>query len=272
MKTTGKDLEIKINEEVICYDDFGKSSIPVIFIHGFPFNKSAWQPQMNFLKNNYRVIAYDIRGFGKSTAGDEKPSINLFAEDLIKLMDELQIKKAIVCGLSMGGYILLNAVNRFPERFHAIILSDTQCIGDTPETKEKRYTTIHQIETNGLFDFATAYVKNVFCQESFNSKNKSIEKINNIILSTSLKTVAGTLNALAQREEKCFSLNKISVPSLILCGKEDIVTPLAQSEFMHAHINNSELYSIDNAGHMANLEQPDVFNKYLNDFISTNLK
>lgn len=270
MIATGSDIEVKIDDVEICYDDFGESAIPVIFIHGFPFNKSSWQPQMDFLKSSYRVIAYDIRGFGKSTSGDEKPSINLFADDLIQMMDVLQIKKAIVCGLSMGGYILLNAINRYPERFHAIILSDTQCIADSAEAKEKRYKIIKQIETDGLTDFAAGFIKNVFCQESLDNKKEMVEKIKNMILSTKMEAVTGTLAALAQRQEKCFSLNEISIPVLILCGKEDIVTPPVQSEFLHTHIKNSKFHSLGNAGHMANLEQPDEFNNFINDFI-TNL-
>lgn len=270
MIATRSDIEVKISDAEICYDDFGESIIPVIFIHGFPFNKSSWQPQMDFLKSSYRVIAYDIRGFGKSTSGDEKPSINLFADDLIQMMDVLQIKKAIVCGLSMGGYILLNAINRYPERFHAIILSDTQCIADSAEAKEKRYKIIKQIETDGLTDFAAGFIKNVFCQESLDNKKEMVEKIKNMILSTKVEAVTGTLAALAQRQEKCFSLNEISIPVLILCGKEDIVTPPVQSEFLHTHIKNSKFHSLDKAGHMANLEQPDEFNNFINDFI-TNL-
>lgn len=267
MIATGSDIKVKIDDADICYDDFGESAIPLIFIHGFPFNKSSWQPQMDFLKSKYRVIAYDIRGFGKSTSGNEKPGINLFADDLVTLMDVLQIKKAIVCGLSMGGYILLNAINRYPKRFHAIILSDTQCIGDSAEAKEKRYKTIQQIETDGLTDFTEAFIKNVFCQESLNNKKELVEKVKNMILSTKTEAVTGTLAALAQRQEKCFSLNEISVPALILCGKEDIVTPLIQSEFLHTHIKDSKLHSLNNAGHLANLEQADEFNKFVNDFV-----
>lgn len=272
MIATGNDIEVKIDDAEICYDDFGESTIPVIFVHGFPFNKSSWQPQMDFLKNKYRVIAYDIRGFGKSTSGEQEMSMNLFADDLIQMMDVLQIKKAIVCGLSMGGYILLNAINRYPERFHAIILSDTQCIADSAEAREKRYKTIKQIETDGLIEFAEGFIKNVFCQESLNNKKDLPEKIKNIILSTKPKTVTDTLAALAKRHEKCFSLNEISVPALILCGKEDVVTPPVQSEFLHAHIKDSKYHILDNAGHMANLEQANEFNRIINDFISTCLK
>ena len=90
---TGKDLNIKLNGFTICYDDLGAGEIPIIFIHGFPFNKSTWQGQMEFLRKSHRVIAYDIRGFGKSTPGKEKASIGLFADDLISFMDALKINK-----------------------------------------------------------------------------------------------------------------------------------------------------------------------------------
>lgn len=267
MQTTGKDLEIKANGITICYDDLGKGGIPIIFIHGFPFDKSSWKPQMDFLKQTNRVIAYDIRGFGKSASVNEKPSMGLFADDLIKFMDALQIKKAIVCGLSMGGYILMNAVNRYPSRFEAIILSDTQCIADSPEAKMKRGKTMEQVEAYGTTEFASSFVEAVFCKESLNSKGELVEKIKNIICATPQETIIGTLNALAQRHEMCSCLGKINIPALILCGKEDTVTPMIQSEFLLNKITNSTLHSISNAGHLPNLEQPDVFNEHLNGFI-----
>ncbi len=268
MRATGNDININVDDVTICYDDFGKGIIPVIFIHGFPFDKSSWQTQMDFLKKNHRVIAYDIRGFGKSTAGKEKQSIDLFADDLVKFMDALEIDKVIVCGLSMGGYILLNAVNRYPEKFKAIILCDTQCIADTPEVKEKRNQTISHIMASGLKDFTDGFVKNIFCSETLETKKETVEKIKNLILSTSPVTITGTLSALAQRWETCSLLNEISVPALIICGKEDKVTPLAQSEFLLQNITHATLHIIDKAGHMSNLEQPDEFNQHINNFIS----
>jgi 3-oxoadipate enol-lactonase len=269
MQTTGSNIDINVNGVTICYDDFGIGAIPVIFIHGFPFDKSSWHPQIEFLKQTQRVIGYDIRGYGKSTAGKEKQSINLFADDLVKFMDALEISKAIVCGLSMGGYILLNAVNRYPQKFRAIILSDTQCIADSDEAKEKRQKSIASILASGLKDFAEGFVKNIFCDETLETKKQLVEKIRNTILSTPPVTITGTLSALAQRWEMCSSLNEISIPALILCGKEDKVTPPAQSEFLHQNTPGSILRIIDNAGHMSNLEQPDEFNYHVAGFINT---
>ena len=268
IQTTVDDLKINLNGITICYDDFGKGIIPLIFIHGFPFDKSSWQPQMESLKTTHRVIAYDIRGFGKSTADNEKTSMSLFADDLIKLMDALEIDKAVACGLSMGGYILLNAVNRYPDRFKAIILSDTQCIADSPEGKEKRYKTIEHIEAGGLNDFAEGFIKNVFCQESLDDKKELVQRIKTVVLTTSPETITGTLAALAERSEMGTSLSKITVPALILCGKEDKVTPLAQSEILHQHITGSTLHGIAQAGHLSNLEQPELFNRHVTEFIS----
>ena len=268
MRSTGNDIDITINGTTICYDDLGEGSVPIIFVHGFPFDKSSWKPQMDFFKKTHRVIAYDIRGFGKSTIGEEELSMRLFADDLIKLMDGLQIKKAIVCGLSMGGYILMNAAYRYSERFEAIVLSDTQCVADSPEMKIKRDETIAQIKSHGLIDFAEGYINNIFCPESISTKQESVEKIRDIILATSHITITGTLHALAQRWQMCPSLKTISIPTLILCGEEDKITPLIQSELMLKNITNSTMQSIENAGHMSNLEQPKKFNSYLSDFIS----
>jgi pimeloyl-ACP methyl ester carboxylesterase len=269
MNATGSDIDINVNGITVCYDDFGKGVMPIIFVHGFPFNKSLWQPQMDYFKRTHRVIAYDIRGLGKSTPGKEEESMGLLAADLVKFMDALEIGKAIVCGLSMGGYILLNAVHHYPQRFEAIVLSDTQCFADSHEMKVKRYKAILNIMADGTEGFVDEFISSVFSKESLETKKDMVEKIRLGILSTSSVTVIRTLTVLAKRWQMCTSLNEISVPTLILCGSEDKLTPLFQSEFMLKHIKDSLLYSIDNAGHLPNIEQPEEFNRHLLDFISS---
>ena len=144
----------------------------IIFIHGFPFNKSMWNLQVEALKDKYRVITYDIRGHGKSDAGNEVFTIDLFVNDLINLMDALKIDNAILCGLSMGGYIALNAMAKYQERFDALILCDTQCIADTPEAKEKRIKAIESIRKTGVEKYADESIKNLFASGSFINKEK----------------------------------------------------------------------------------------------------
>ena len=147
MREIGNNIEITVNDLTVSYNDEGENGAPVIiFIHGFPFNKSMWDKQLKALKENYRVIAYDVRGHGNSDAGKGDFSIELFANDLLSFMDALKIDKAMLCGLSMGGYIALNAVEKYPDRFDALILSDTTCVADTPEAKEKRMKAIESIK------------------------------------------------------------------------------------------------------------------------------
>ena len=137
-----QNLSTKVNNLTLAYNDVGEGDTPVILLHGFPFDKSMWKEQLKSLKSSNRAIAIDIRGFGNSTDEESVLSIDLFGDDLIAFMDKLNIEKAIICGLSMGGYIALNVITRFPKRFEALILCDTQCTADTAEGKEKRYATI----------------------------------------------------------------------------------------------------------------------------------
>jgi 3-oxoadipate enol-lactonase len=267
MRSTGTDLKVKANGIEICYDDLGAGTLPVIFIHGFPFNKSSWQPQLDALQAQFRVIAYDNRGFGQSQEGDEKLTVTLMANDLIKLMDSLEIDKAIICGLSMGGYIALNAVTRFPDRFAAFVLCDTQCVSDTPEGAKKRYETAEKIQKEGKEKFAEGFMGKLFAKETVASNMSVQENVRSMIISTSVPTLVAALDALAQRTETCTELKNVAKPSLIICGEEDGITPPAQSETMHKNLSGSEIVIIPNAGHLSNLEQPALFNEILQNYL-----
>ena len=269
LDNTYQNLIIEINNISLSYNDVGVGDVPIIFLHGFPFDKSSWHSQMDNLKSTNRVIAIDIRGFGQSKDEKTPLSIDLFVKDLLAFMDKLKIDKAIICGLSMGGYIALNAVNKFPERFAALILSDTQCIADTPEVKENRYKTIEKIKASDANEFNENFIKSVFHSDSINTKTEIVEHLRNTVFANSKEIIIAGLTALAERNETCSILNKISIPTLIICGSDDKLTPIAQSEFMHKNIKNSELKIIDNAGHVSNLEQPETFNKHLTDFLNS---
>jgi len=144
-------LTITVNNLTVSYIDEGPTNSPsIIFIHGFPLNKLMWEKQVEILKENYRVIAYDIRGHGNTDMGNDNFSIELFVNDLLSLMDSLKIDRTILCGFSMGGYIALNAIENYPERFNALLLCDTNCAADMPEAKEKRMKTIDIIKEKGL--------------------------------------------------------------------------------------------------------------------------
>lgn len=268
MRNTGKNLKIRVNDLSVSYCDEGPITAPtILFIHGFPFNKSMWNSQIEALKENYRVIAYDIRGHGQSDRGDENLSIDLFANDLLFFMDALNLEKPVLCGLSMGGYIALNAISKFPEHFEALILCDTQCAADTPEAKGKRMKAIELISKSGVEKYAEESIKNLFATESFSSKKAEIAAIREMIVTTSVQSLAYTLFALSERKGTCSKLQDIALPVLILVGKEDKITPPSASQLMQEKIQGALLYIIEHAGHVSNMENPVQFNEKVMRFI-----
>jgi pimeloyl-ACP methyl ester carboxylesterase len=226
-----------------------------------------WDAQTEELKLTNRVITYDVRGHGDTDEGDEDFSIALFVEDLIGLMDELKIDSAILCGLSMGGYIALQAIEKYPERFNGLVLSDTTCKADTPEGKEKRMMTIESIKKNGVEKFVEGMIKNLFAEKSFITKKPAIHAVKEMMLKTSQSALCKTLLALAGRAETCNRLPEINVPVLIMAGYEDKITPPATARFLHEKIKSSRLHILNHAGHVANIENPEDFNEQLKMFI-----
>ena len=265
--TQGYNLTLNVNDFNLSYDDIGEGTIPIVFLHGFPFDKSMWQEQLDYLKPTHRVIACDIRGFGKSTDEESHLSMDLFANDLILFIDKLGLEKVIICGLSMGGFIALNAMKRFPSRFEALILCDTQCIADSHDVKAKRYKTIEDIKEYGVSNFNEGFLKNVFHEDSITNKPELVEQLRRVVFSNSEHIICQGLVALAERSDTCSITNRITVSTLIICGREDVVTPLEESKFMNKNIKGSVLHVINNAGHVSNLEEPAKFNKLLRDFL-----
>jgi pimeloyl-ACP methyl ester carboxylesterase len=193
--------------------------------------------------------------------------MDLFSNDLILFIDKLGLEKVIICGLSMGGYVALNAMKRFPSRFEALILCDTQCIADSHDVKAKRYKTIDDIKEYGVANFNEGFIKNVFHEDSLSNKPELVEQLRSVVFSNSKHIICQGLLALAERSETCSILDEIAIPTLIICGREDVVTPLDESKFMNKQIKGSVLHVINNAGHVSNLEEPSKFNKLLHDFL-----
>lgn len=261
--------EIQVEGDVVSYIEEGKPGlVTIIFIHGFPFNKWTWENQLDVLKENYRVIAYDVRGHGASMAATSQASITQFADDLFLFMDALSIEKAIICGLSMGGYIALNAVLSQPARIEALILCDTQCVADTAEGKKKRMDVIASVQEKGLAQYAHDSVQKLFCKTSLTHKLEEVLLIEQIILKTPIETIVNTLKALANRKETCPKLNLINIPVTIIVGESDQITPPEVAQSMHKLITGSTLQVIENAGHLSNLENPTSFNAHVQKFLT----
>jgi len=230
-----------------------------------------WLPQIERLRDRFRVIAYDVRGHGRSEVGDGQYTIELFVDDLMGLLDHLKIENVVLCGLSMGGYIALRAVDRNPERFRALILCDTSSEADTNEAKLRRAAAIKTVKLEGLKAYAETFVKAVLAPESLTKRTEIVSVIRGIIESSSALAICGTLLALAGRTETTSSLPKFDIPTLILVGELDKLTPPPLSAKMRDSLRNAEFHIIPGAAHLSNLENPEEFNSHLLSFLDKHL-
>jgi 3-oxoadipate enol-lactonase len=257
-----------LNDIAIYYKERGMpQGLPVVFIHGFPFSHEMWEPQINVMPNNIHAIAYDLRGHGISNVGDGQFSIELFVDDLIALLDHLLIEKAILCGLSMGGYIALRTFERHPNRVCGLILCDTKSKPDTDAVKIKRVATINAVKAAGVRAFAEDFVKTIFWEKTFERNPSAIAFIKKIIYGNSPRGICGTLLALASRTDTTPALSSINIPTCIIAGEHDKLTPPSDAQIMHSMITGSELHILPDAAHMSNLENTQGFNELLLTFL-----
>ncbi len=257
----------KING-IAFYDQGVRGTTPIVLIHGFPFNHQMWGPQSQVLSKTYRVISYDVRGHGLSEVGDGQYSVELFVNDLILLLDYLKLESAILCGLSMGGYIALRAAERHPERVKALVLCDTKSEADGNEAKIKRATSALTVKKNSVALFAEEFAKTVLTENTLKQKPFLVRSVVDFIQGNTSTGIAGTLLALAARTDTTAALPRMSFPTLLLVGAEDKLTPPQNAEAMSKLLLYSELHVIPQAGHLSNLENPEVFNEKLLTFLN----
>ncbi|MBL7685746.1 MAG: alpha/beta fold hydrolase [Deltaproteobacteria bacterium] len=239
----------------------------IFFLHAFPFSKEMWKAQLDGLPKDYRGIAVDLRGFGKASLCVGTTSIEGMVEDLISKMNHLKMKKVILCGLSMGGYVALRTVEKYPQRVSALILADTKSTPDGNEAKIKRSESIQLILKKGLKSYVDVFLKGVLSEK--NLKNKLlVSSLKKMILQNSKEGICAALMGLAARTDTTSSLSHIQVPTLILVGDEDRLTPLSDAQTMKKKIKKAQLKVIP-AGHLSHLENPEAFNRCLVDFLNS---
>lgn len=239
----------------------------IIFLHGFPFNKNTWRHQLEALEDDITGIAIDIRGHGLTTSGHGFFSIDVFAKDLRVFLDKLHIEKAVLCGVSMGGYIALRAYELMPDRISGLILSDTHHKADDNTAKQKRFDSIQAILLHGRRPFAIGFIDNVFSKTTVDNNPQAIELIKSSIRRNSISSICSTLLALASRTDTTDVLMGINVPTLIIRGAADKITPQNLMQEMSEKIHGSKYVEIENCGHLPNLESPAAFNKEMNAFL-----
>ena len=226
-----------------------------------------WEPQAEALSYIYRTVSYDVRGHGQSDAGDGQYSLEFFVDDLIDGMDHLKIENAVLCGLSMGGYIALRAVERHPDRFKGLVLCDTKSEADSDEVKIKRAAAVRAVKKDGVPPFASGFVKSVLTEKTLETRPDLVESVLKLMLGNSPLGISGALLAMAARTDTTAALAKMTLPALILVGQEDRLTPPSVSEAMMKRMPHAVMHVIPEAAHLSNLENPSVFNEQLLAFL-----
>jgi 3-oxoadipate enol-lactonase len=256
--------KVRVNEIEMAYEDVGQGT-PVVLLHGYPFNRSLWQEQVEALKSSHRVVTPDLRGHGESDVA--LATMEVMAQDVAELMTALQIQKAIVGGLSMGGYVTLAFYRLFPQRVQGLILADTRASADTDEGRANRVKQAELALQEGMQAIVSEMLPKLVTAGTLASRPEIVARVREMMLGTKPEGAAAALKAMAVRQDQTSSLASIDVPALILVGRDDPITPLKDSELMHREIKDSRLEVIDQAAHVSNLEQPDVFNKILRDWL-----
>lgn len=250
---------IKIsNNQSIYYTDVGDGA-PLILIHAFPTGQRLWDVQQEKLKKYFRVITLDLWGFGQSSKVDGNAiTMEEYAKEVKLLMDHLRIKNAIIGGESMGGYIALAMLQKYPDQVDSLILSNTQAIADNADAKASREATAKAILANGTENLVDSFITKAL----FANANQQTKTFLRQILSVQPATaMASALRGMSQRQDTSSVLKNSSRKILIITSDQDMVIPPQQSDNMHALAKNSKLVVIKNAGHLSSLEQADAWNQ-----------
>ena len=253
-----------INGIDIAYRDEGTGS-PMLLIHAFPLHSAIWELQIAAFSPHHRVIAPDLRGLGASARGSGAASLDQHADDLAALLDHLGIENATVVGLSLGGYISFALWRRHRERVAALILADTRAGADSEEGKQGREKNAQLTEEHGPGAIADQMLPKLL---SPNAPAALREQVRAIIESNDRAGIAAALRAMAARPDSTLLLATIDVPTLVIVGAEDALTPPSESEAMFNAIPGCRIAVLPGAGHLSNLEAHEAFNAQVAEFLT----
>ena len=262
-------MNLTVNDIDLAYDDCGQGPA-VLLIHGFPLNRRMWQPQLPALAGaGYRVIAPDLRGFGESEAPSAGYSIDLFADDLIALLDALQIERAVVGGMSMGGYILMNLLERYPQRLRAACFIATKSSADDQAGRARRSALAAEAERLGANPIIKIFAELLFATDTMLSRPELIARVTSWMRDTHPSGLAGGLLAMRDRKDYTALLPGFRQPSLVVAGAEDRAASPDALQRLTAGLPRCRSRIIGQAGHMVNMERPEEFNASLLEFLGS---
>ena len=259
-------MRARIGGAEIEYEARGKGPA-VLFLHAFPLGLFMWDCQAAALEATHRVVRFDDRGFGGSPPQEGPLAMERIADDAAALLDHLGIEQAAVCGCSMGGYAAFAMVRRHAARIRALVLQDTRPGPDSEEARRNRAQVAERVLREGASVAADAYLPKLVGETTHRMRPDLVARLREAILAVPPRGIASALQGLAARVDSQPTLTQIRVPTLVVCGVEDVLTPPAESEAMQRAIPGSRLELIPEAGHLANIENPESFNWALLPFL-----
>lgn len=261
-------MDLTVNNLRLHVEEHGQGP-PLLLLHAFPLRGAMWAPQVAALQNRYRLIIPDIRGFGDSELPGAGYTLDDVAQDLIALLDQLGIAQAIVGGLSMGGYLAFALYRQAPERVRALILADTKPQEDSDEARQTRYASARTAREQGAAAIAEAMVPRLLGATTLRTNSALADEVRSMIGGNQPEAIAAAQEAMAVRPDSRPLLPQLAVPTLIVVGAEDLLTPPADARAMQAAMPNAQLAEIAAAGHLSNLEQPEQFSQAVAGFLAT---
>ena len=239
----------------------------LLLIHGFPHDHTLWDAQRGAFSDVADVLAPDLRGFGRDTEVPEAVTMEAYAADLAAMLDAQRIDQVVLCGLSMGGYVAMAFMAKWPERVRAMILCNTRSNGDTEEGKAARHATASDALSKGMDVIARAMLPKVVSERTVVERPQLARDVEAMMARQDPRAVAAAARGMALRPDRSAWLRTIHIPTLIITGAEDTLMPLPTSEVMHAAIPHSQLVVIPGAAHLSNVENPSAFNSAVRTFL-----
>lgn len=240
---------------------------PLVLIHGFPHDHTLWKPQLEGLSDVARVIAPDLRGFGHTENVPHTVTMDDHAKDIKALLDRLGIERAVIGGLSMGGYVALAFAALFPRSLHGLLLCNTRAVADNEQARKARYVTAGRALSEGLNGIADEMAPKMIAERSAQLYPELTGRIHAMIARQPAQGTAASARGMAQRPDRIPMLPSIHAPTLIITGSADTLIPPSESEAMAARIPDSELVVIPDVGHLSNLEDAEAFNGAVRRFL-----
>ena len=242
----------------IAYDDLG-SGVPIVFVHGFPLQRAIWKPQLRGLGQLCRCIAPDLRGFGESVV--EGPySMDRYADDIAELLDACSVRRAVIAGCSMGGYITFAFWRRHSERVLGLVLCDTKPGADSEAGLARRREMASVARELGSSAIADTMIASLLGPSTRRRCPEVVREVHAMSAGAPVDGVVGAIEAMMARPDSTPTLESIDVPTLLVTGEEDAIAPVSEARSMSEGIRGSVLELIPGAGHLCNIERPAAFN------------